>query len=426
MYLHRAFRIFQCAVVLSVLTTTGFTFASDVGKHEHGSHLECPLPKHAQDVVECAKENHPLVLRKKNEADHTKLSEVVARQIPNPELDTEMTKGAGGLSNSTVGILQPVEWGGKRSSRINSAKARISYVDAELKDIQAEVIRSTVAKLHRLRQIEQEIKILTTTNQTLEKLIAQQTSRLNLTPEQQVTLSVYRMALMDSQIKSSEIFDEERALEHYFHISTGHSLDELRPVLPKAPAIWPDMEKSTANSISSTGLQKALAEKNEFLAESELANASTWPNLKIGPMWNSQAGVGQPAQSLLGFRLVMDLPVLNWNSGGRSFAQAGVLRGEKNITLLREEEQHERNEQMKVYQRALATLKSVPEASVIEKDFQKNESLVRRGLISGPILIEFHRQRAELTRSRNTRELKAIEALWHIYQFDGRIFTENL
>ena len=123
---------------------------------------------------------------------------------------------------------------------------------------------------------------------------------------------------------------------------------------------------------------------------------------------------------------MMDLPVLNWNSGGRSFAQAGVLRGEKNIELIKTEERHERSEQLKVYQSALSTLKAVPETSSIEKEFQRNESLARRGLISGPLLIEFHRQRAELTRSRNTRELKAIEALWRIYQFDGRIFLEAL
>lgn len=417
-------------IILSLLFLTiligELALAAEGISHEHGSHFECPLPKHPQDVVDCAKENHPNILRKKNEVDHTRLSEDVARQLPNPELDAEVTKGPDDLSNSSVGILQPVEWGGKRSSRINVAKARISFVDAELKEIQAEVIRETVINLHRLRQIEQEKNIFGSTIQTLEKLIAQQASRLSLSPEQQVTLSVYRMALMDSKIKSAEIFDEERRLEHYFHVTTGHSLEELRSVLPKAPKQWPQLEPSPSELPTSPGLLKALAEKNEFLAELNMAKSATWPDLKIGPMWNSQAGVGEPAQSLLGFRLMMDLPVLNWNSGGRSFARAGVLRGEKNIELIKTEERHERSEQLKVYQSALSTLKAVPETSSIEKEFQRNESLARRGLISGPLLIEFHRQRAELTRSRNTRELKAIEALWRIYQFDGRIFLEAL
>lgn len=419
-------KFFWCVLVLPVLVSVEFVFAVESGQHEHGSHFECPLPKDAQDVVKCAKENHPDILRKKNEVDHAKFSEDAARQIPNPELDAEIIKGTGDLSSSTVGILQAVEWGGKRSSKISSARARISFVDAELKDIQAEVVRETVKNLHRLRQIEQEKKVLSTTIQTLEKLISQQASRLNLPPEQQVTLSVYRMALMDSKIKSSELFDEERALEHYFHVSTGHSLDELQSVLPKAPAVWPNLESNNANALASTGLLKALAEKNEFLAEAEFAKAATWPSLKIGPMWSSQTGAGEPTQSLFGLRVMMDLPVLNWNSGSRSFARAGILRSEKNISLLREEERHERREQLKVYQSALATLKAVPEVGSIEKDFQRNESLARRGLISGPLLIEFHRQRAELTRSRNTRELKAIEALWRIYQFDGRIFSEVL
>lgn len=423
----KRFKILKGFLALaSMLVGADFVLAIEGGRHEHGTHFECPLPKNAQDVVNCAKEHHPRVLRKKNEAEHTKFSEDMARQIPNPELDAEVVKGSGNLSNTSVGLLQPIEWGGKRSSRINSAKARISFTDAELKDVQAEVVRATVTNLHRLRQIEQEKSVLSTTIQTLEKLISQQSSRLNLPPEQQVTLSVYRMALMDSQIKRAEIFDEERALEHYFHISTGHSLDELHPVLPKAPEKWPNIEDNASGALESTGLLKALAEKNEFIAEAEIARSATWPSLKIGPMWNSQAVVGEPDQSLLGVRVMMDLPVLNWNSGGRSFARAGILRGEKNLNLLRTEENHERAEQLKVYRSALATLKAVPETKVIEKDFQRNESLARRGLISGPLLIEFHRQRAELTRSRNARELKAIDSLWHIFQFDGRIFLEVL
>ncbi len=417
---------FCLLVVLALMATSDFAIAAEAGKHEHGSHLECPLPKNAQDVVDCAKENHPSILRKKNESEHAKHSEDAASQLPNPELDAEITKGPNDISNSSVGILQPIEWGGKRSSRISSAKARISFVDAELKDLQAEVIRETVKNLHRLRQIEQEKKNLATTIQTLEKLASQQSARPTLSPEQQVTLSVYRMALMDSRIKNAEIFDEERALEHYFHVSTGHSLEELRSALPTPPAAWPEMEDGPSNPLASTGLLKALAEKNEYAADVELAKAASWPSLKLGPMWNSQAGIGEPAQSLFGFRIMMDLPVLSLNSGGRSFAQAGILRGERNIGLLREEERHERSEQLKVYRSAVATLKAVPELNAIEKDFQRNESLSRRGLISGPLLIEFHRQRTELTRSRNSRELKAIEALWQIYQFDGRIFSEVL
>lgn len=417
------------SVLFPFLVLTGggdLARASEGVRHEHGTHFECPLPKTTQDVVDCAKENHPNILRKKNEADHIKYSEGVARQIPNPELDAEVTKGSSDLSEASVGLLQPIEWGGKRNSRINSAKARISLVDADLKDVQAAVVLETVENLHRLRQIGQENKILATTIQTLEKLISQQASRLNLPPEQQVTLSVYRMALMDSQIKNAELFDEERALEHYFHVSTGHSLEELRTILPKAPEKWPNLDDHAPDVLASTGLQKALAEKNEFMAEAELARAASWPSLRLGPMWNSRAGGDEPTESLLGVRVMMDIPMFNWNSGGRSFAQAGILRGERNVGLLRAEEKHERSEQLKVYRSALSTLKAVPEASEIEKDFQRNESLARRGLISGPLLIEFHRQRAELTRSRNTRELKAIKALWLIYQFDGRIFSENL
>ena len=66
-----------------------------------------------------------------------------------------------------------------------------------------------------------------------------------------------------------------------------------------------------------------------------------------------------------------------------------------------------------------------PSVDSILKDFNRSQGAVRRGLIAGSLLIELHRQRSELIHSRNGRELRAIEALWLIHKFDGRIFTEK-
>lgn len=392
--------------------------------HIHGSHPECELPKTAMDVINCATQSNPQAKRAILATEQARILPDAAGQLPNPELDVDITNGKDDAKSTEIGLLQEIQWGGKRSSKIDSARAQASLVEAEQNDVQADVIRETVKNLYRLRQLEHEKSILTDTIQTLQKIISQQASRPTLPPEQQVTLSVYRMALADAKMKFAESLDEERELEHFFHVSTGHSLSELKAVLPKPNDHWPQLNKA-ASQLKSPAMKKALAEKDFALAELSSARAETWPALKLGAVMKKEE-VDNASETLYGFRLVIDLPVLSFNGGGRAHARQGVDRFEKVADLTAMEDNHERIEQMKVYESAVQSLKEAPTVQSIEKDFSRNQGLAHRGLISGSLLIEFHRQRTELIRSRNSRELKAIEALWHIRKIDGTIFSETL
>lgn len=418
-------RIAFCAIVF-VLAGANYAKAQRESlDHQHGSHPECPLPKTAMDVVTCALDQHPQVKRSQLAFDQTKTLVEVSRQIPNPELDLQSANGTRegvGASSTDVGLLQIIEWGGRRSSRIASAEAHGAIVGAERREVQADVVRETVRNLHRLRQVDLEKSLLIDTVETLQKMISQQMSRPALTPDQQVTLSVYRMALADARIKQSEIYEEERKLEHYFHVSTGHSLAELKLVLPEAPVTWPKLQ--AASTASSPRIAKAMADRDFASARLMGERSLAWPQLRLGPMVKLERN-GVQNENLYGLRLMMDLPVFNQNGAGRAHATVAVAQSETLIQLTRDEETHERTEQVKVYANAVDALKNSPAVDAIQKDFNRSQGFVRRGLISGSLLIELHRQRSELTRSRNGRELKAIEALWLIHKFDGRIFTEK-
>lgn len=416
------------AILLLAIGGASVSVASPIGEasdHVHGSHPECPLPKSAADVVACAMTESPIAKRSRLAADQSKSLVEVARQIPNPEIDIESVTGQqdGGEASSTdIGLLQPIEWGGRREARISSAEAQGKILSAEEREIQADLVRETIRNLHRLRQIEVEKTLLVETVETLQRIISQQTSRPALTPDQQVTLTVYRMALADAKIKQSEMFEEERKLEHYFHVSTGHSLAELKPILPSAPRLWPDIPTKPLES--SPGILKAMADRDFALARLSSERSLVWPQLRIGPMAKLERNSVQN-ENMYGLRLMMDLPLLNQNRAGRAFAAVGVAQSETLIELTRDQESHERAEQTKVYLSAVEALKSSPTVEAIQKDFNRSQGAIRRGLISGPLLIELHRQRTELIRSRNGRELKAIEALWLINKFDGRIFKEK-
>lgn len=398
---------------------------SEATEHKHGSHPECPLPKSAMDVVACAMAESPMAKRARLATDQSKSLVDIAGQIPNPEIDIQSATGrkdGGDASSTDIGLLQPIEWGGRRSARISSAEAQGKILSAEQREVQADLVRETVRNLHRLRQVEIEKSLLKETVETLERIISQQSSRPALAPDQQVTLTVYRMALADAKIKQSEMFEEERKLEHYFHVSTGHSLAELKPVLPAAPTDWPEIPKIAGES--SPAIMKAMADRDFALARLSNEKSLVWPQLRLGPMAKLERNSVQN-ENLYGLRLMMDLPVFNQNGAGRAYANVAVAQSETLIQLTRDEESHERAEQTKVYASAVETLKNSPSVDSILKDFNRSQGAVRRGLIAGSLLIELHRQRSELIRSRNGRELRAIEALWLVHKFDGRIFTET-
>lgn len=325
-------------------------------------------------------------------------------------------------SEIQIGVRQPIEWGGQRRTRILAAEAEAEVIATNETELIADVILMTVTKLHRLRQVYQEEAALLSMGEALEKLVRQQSARPALSPEQRSSLAVFRMAFADSQIRLSELYGEKRALAHDFHVSTGHSLDELKGALPPAPEKWPPVEEGHS-STESPSLLRAFADRRLAEAQTQLATSASWPSLRLGPQVTfEREGVRQ--NTLFGISLMMDLPIWNLNSGGRTYAAKGLLRAEKMVELKTEEERHERAEQASIYRNAVETLARSPTHSQIEKDHLENHELAKRGLIAGSLLMESYRQRNELMKGRNGRELKAIESLWRVHKFDGRIFSE--
>lgn len=399
-----------------------------VGDHRHGAHPECPLPKSAIDVVRCAQVENPAVKRFRLSTDQSKGLPDVAKQIPNPDLDIQSGFGKSNgeeKSNVQLGFRQPIEWGGKRSSRIRTAEAQQNRAVAAQTEIEADIVISTVTKLHRLRQVELEKKALLGTIDALTRVINQQKSRAALAPEQQGALSVYRMALSDNRIRESEIFEEERAIEHFFHVSTGHSLKELLKVLPESIKNWPSVTDEPRTSGVSPALKLAFADRELAQSEVDEASAKAWPNLSLGPQVTFERE-GNKSDTLIGVALVMDLPLLNLNGAGKAYSRMGLSKAESLIVMTKAEESHERAEQVRIYRNALETLKNSPTPEQIDLEHSQNQKLANRGMISGSLLIESYRQRNDLLKGRNGRELKAIEALWTIYKLDGRIFEETL
>lgn len=395
--------------------------------HQHGSHVECPLPQRAADVVECAQKRHLAVQRARLALLSADRLEEVARQIPNPEFETKTIFGDSQGSKqvqSENSFMQAIDLWGKRSSKVKEAKAKKRRLETKVRHVQADVIVETVLNLHRLRQLDQEIAILKNTTGAYKEIISQMKTRQFLNPDQEVALGVYEMALSEIQFKTTSLLDEEREIEHYFHVNTGHGIDEIRRVVPTSPSAWPTLEKNAKTSLSPR-VNEHLADEEIARVQLELSQADSWPELKLGPVivFNSQ---GSNNQQLYGGQLSLPLPLFQTNAGGRAYAKSELTRSEKATALLKAEEAHERAEHFKAYQSSIKALQQTLSGPEIDKRFKAMKSLRQRGLISSPLVVEAYRQRYDAYVNHNFRELMALKSLWTIYKLDGKIFKETL
>jgi cobalt-zinc-cadmium efflux system outer membrane protein len=413
-------------LALSGETPTGEVF-HETGEHEHGSHSECPLPRTAQDVVLCARENHPEVRKAQLRFERAKAQPDAVSQMPNPSLQVQSVYGNYGDApqmQTQISLTQPLGLGGERSARRKEAEARASTVDSELNIAKADVTFQTVIYLHRLRQLTREKAIVQDTLETYRKLTRQYRSRPALTPEQEVFLGTLEMAEADSLLRQTALLDEERKISHYFHVSTGHSLDELSKVLPQVPKTWPLVQESPSER-ASPEVHRLLREKEVSLAELSIAQAASWPDIRLGPMIMLDQE-GPRKRNFIGFELDLPLPLFNLNGAGRAAASVGIATSERAIEIQKKDDSHERNEQLTAYRSATQALSQTPTLARVDERHRLMEKQFLRGVVPSALILESHRQLFELEKSRHERELTAVRALWVLYRIDGKILEAAL
>lgn len=397
------------------------------GGHIHGVHKECALPKSQGDIVQCAIDFHPDVRRSSLKVESSEKLSEQASQVPNPTLSARYVKGdknGEDVSSLEANLGFKIEVGGKRGSRINRAQAVHSQTEASDHQVKARVKTQTILNLHRLRQVFIEKKILLEATSAFKKVIGQLKRLPRLSAEQEASLTLFEMALEETKVSESVLFEEEREIEHFFHVSTGHSIDEIRPYLPKSPSNWPSVKKAKGNKLS-PDLKKLKSLEELALSELEVQKSKSWSDIEIGPSISIEKE-GSEENRKIGFNIQIPLPLFQANGGGKAYARSEVTRAQKSLALTRAEEGHERFEQLRVYESAVSTLKRTMKQSVIENKHAKIEKLYLRGVVSSSVFLDSLKQKLSYIISRNNRELTALRALWSIHKYDGKILEEKI
>lgn len=398
------------------------------GEHQHGSHPECPLPKNPNDVLECVRSRHPDSIRARLAVEQASELPRAASQWLNPEFQASSVLGSSlgdQLAETNLSLQFPIEVGGKRGARKSIAESQKLQAEADQTETLSRVVRETVSNLYRAAQLSAERKAVEEAIVSFERLAAQYRRRIRLSPEQEVSLSLFGMAESEYRLKLASLMEEERAIEHFFHVNTGHGLEELKPAYPDRSKEWPDLPDQAATELNSPARIRGLADLRLANAEFDSAAAGAWPDLQIGPSARFVQEGGIRFQQY-GLGVTLPLPLFSLNGGERAVAARGRIRAETSLDLTRSLDQHERHEQLHVYRDAVEALKKAPSLSKLEREHQRVETLAMQGLLPSALVIEAHRQIVDLQGALHERELRAAQTLWTVYEIEGRTLKERL
>lgn len=381
-----------------------------------------PEMKTYRDVISCAELRSPEAQVAIADVNKAKADVSAAGQWKNPEFSAVTVQGKSGGQTSAQTDLDlgiPIELGGKISARRGVAEGGVAEAEARAFEVRAKIKSETLVKLHRLRQIYHEQEVIDEAIGTFTKLVNQFAKRPKLSPEQQLSNTVFRMSKSEYEIKRAETVEEMASLRAYFKVSVGREVEELKGLTPESPKNFPDVKEEYKFGTSPRS-KLAHAELQISQAALTLAQSEAWPTVVVGPavQLQSQGGLSTP---MFGVNLRLPLPLFNMNGAGKAAAASGVSLSETRKSYAYAEEERYREALVRVYNESKRVLGATLSHKEIEGRHQEIESLFLKGIVPSALVIEAHRTFVELEITRNQRELKAIASLLSIFTIDGQI-----
>lgn len=409
-------------VGLHVLSLAFFTMLVAV---EQVNAANCTVVKTYKETIQCALENHPIILRADAERARTELLETKASQRPNLELNGKALRNLNESSQNSgeIGLSHTFELGGKRSARIEKAKLEGQLSQVDLEAAKNEILLRTLLDLQQLKYFRTEADLVDEGISTFEKILKTYRTRLRLSAEQDVSASVFTLALEDYKIRRSRISSEMTALLKTLELQTGAKLEVSDSLFPPMHVNWPELKSEGSSPYRPFNLR--LVETNLKIAEAEknLAQSEAWPDLKLGPDYEWSQGPTGDERSL-GLTLTLPLPIWNRNQGGIAVANADTNKARLSLELAEKELEVERTLWLTKYENGVKAIKEGISSEDMKKRHQKLKAQFTSGLVPSSLVIEANRQILEFTKSKNEQELSTLEALWNLKRLQGKLEEE--
>lgn len=377
------------------------------------------MPNSYQELIRCAESNSVEIQINNQKLDAAQELEGIAGQFVNPDLDVESIRKDADKSETTASLMFNFSIGGKRSALKSEARAEKEKTMVE-GELNLGMLRlNLMIKLYQLSHLVSEIQIEEESVSTFNKIISQFSKRAALTPEQEVSATIFKIAISDHQLSLVRLKNlKSEALSEVVRV-TGLSKEVVLKNLPAKKSSWPTLSLIVADGQKSPHLRFAEAELRLAKSQKEKAIAESWPDLKIGPVIKTQKDA-VTTENFAGIGLSMPLPILSINASGRAYQSKKVI--EAGLVLQNESNKIKalRSQLADKYNNSVMSLKNSLDKKLIEEKHAKIERLFFNGLVSSTLVIEAHRQLFDLEVKRNETEREALEALGQIYIIDNQ------
>jgi cobalt-zinc-cadmium efflux system outer membrane protein len=388
----------------------------------------CGSLSKSDDVLECVKSKSPEAERLAQEKEASFNEAKATIRWLNPELQNQSLFGKN-LGNEQaqiqIGLMQTIELGAKRSSKQSVADALELKAVANYQIGLGNELRQTGSDLVRLYHLKQELSSVEEALETFNKLIGQFNSRPRLGPEQEVTVSVYKLSKGDFLIRKNALLREQDEILGRFKSKLQLTQEQLNPILTHKDAVLPNIVDADFPDQTSPEIKAVDAETSSTLAGLSLARSDFFSDIKVGPL--AQFNADGPLKSqLIGFQLTVPFPLWNQNGYGVDSAVQKLKAAEIQSTLKKRIIKEEWTQLVRNYARSKTLLKEIPSPDVIEIRHKKLESQIYRGLVSSALVVESHRSLVDVQKSRHEAELEALNTLWRIRIIQGKISEIHL
>lgn len=378
-------------------------------------------PKAYAELVKCVEQTSAEIAISDQQLKAANELESFARQWANPDFDFEKLSKGSEKSETTASLLFNLRLGGKRSAEIGQAQAEREKAKA-VRDLNVGQARlSTILALYRLSHLKAEIALEEESGTTFSKIVQQFQRKPALSPEERVSLSVFKIATADHKLSLNKLKNEQEALVSNVSILSSVPKDVILKLLPVSKVNWPDL-KTTDEQLASPSLKIAAADLKIAENQKVKAEGDSWPDLKVGPVFKVQEDNGN-SETFSGVGLSMPLPVFTLNGGGRSYANQKLTEAQMSYNLEKKKSQNLRSQLALKYKSTVSLLQTSLTVKELDDRHEAIEKEFFRGLVSGALVIEAHRQLFEFVEKRNQSELEAIDSLGQIMiydnQFDG-------
>lgn len=376
-------------------------------------------PNSYEELLKCAGSQSLEVQIIDQKLDAASELEGAASQFVNPDLDVESIRKDADKSETTASLMFNFSIGGRRSAQKAEAIAEKEKISAESDLALSEYRLNLMVKLYQLSHLKSEIQIEEESVGTFNKIISQFSKRSALSPEQEVSATIFKMAVSDHQLSLTKLKNLRNEVLSDVARQTGFPHETILKNLPNKKSPWPEVDKTVSDGQNSPHLKFADADLKLAKSQKEKAVAESWPDLKIGPVVKTQKDA-TTIENFAGFGLSMPLPIFSINGSGRAYQTKKVIEAE--LTLQNESNKIKtlRSQLVDKYSNSVLSLKTTMDKKTVDEKHTKIERLFFNGLVSSSLVIEAHRQLFDLEEKRNETEREAIEALGQIYIIDNQ------